>query len=77
VLKPLSSGAVVELMFSTHFGSVLTLAELLNHGSAAPIGLQPFHFIAMDNAELRKLEAAIAIVLEDGCRKPMCVPLAV
>src|SRR5215470_515836 len=51
VLKPLSPGAVVELMFSTHIGSVLAMAELLSPCSAAPIGLQPFRFIAMDNAE--------------------------
>jgi len=50
----------VELMFSTNFGSVLAMAELLIPCSAAPIGLQPFRFIAMHNAELRKLRAAIA-----------------
>jgi len=50
----------VELMFSTHIGPVLAMAELLSPCSAVPIGLQPFRFIAMDNAELRKLRAAIA-----------------
>jgi len=60
VLKPLSSGEVVELLFSTHSGSVLALAELLSPCSAAPMGLQPFRFIALDSAELRKLSAAIA-----------------
>jgi len=50
----------VELQFSTHIGSVLAMAELLSPCSAAPIGLQPFRFIAMDSAELRKLRAAIA-----------------
>jgi len=60
VLKPLRSGAVVELLFSTHVGSVLAMAELLNPCSAAPIGLQPFRFTTMDSAELRKLRAAIA-----------------
>jgi hypothetical protein len=60
VLKPLSSGEVVELLFSTHIGSVLALAELLSPCSAAPMGLQPFRFIALDSAELRKLSAAIA-----------------
>jgi hypothetical protein len=60
VLKPLSSGEVVELLFSTHIGSVLAMAELLSPCSAAPMGLQPFRFIAMDSAELKKLGAAIA-----------------
>jgi len=76
VLKPLSSGAVVEVLFSTHIGSVLAMAELLHPCSAAPIGLQPFRFIAMDSAELRKLRAAIASSWKTG-RKPICVPLAV
>jgi hypothetical protein len=65
VLKPLSSGAVVELMFSTLFGSVLAMVELLNPCSGAPIGLQPFRFITMDDAELRQLCAAICIVEQD------------
>jgi hypothetical protein len=60
VLKPLCSGEVVELLFSTHIGSVLAMAELLSPCSAAPMGLQPFRFIALDSAELRKLSAAIA-----------------
>ena len=60
VLKPLSPGAAVELMFSSHIGPVLAMAELLSPCSAAPIGLQPFRFIAIDKAELRKLRAAIA-----------------
>lgn len=50
----------MELMFSTRIGPVLAMAELLNPCSAAPSGLQPFRFIAVDNAELRKLHAAIA-----------------
>lgn len=50
----------MELLFSTHSGSVLALAELLSPCSAAPMGLQPFRFIALDSAELRKLSAAIA-----------------
>lgn len=60
VLKPLSPGAVVELLFSTHVGSVLALVELLRPCSASPIGLQPFRFIAMDKTELRKLRALTA-----------------
>ena len=60
VLKPFSPGAVVELMFSTHTGPVLAMAELLNPCSSTPMGLQPFRFIAIENAELRKLHAAIA-----------------
>ena len=60
VLKPLSSGEVVELMFSTRYGPVLAMAKLLSPCSAAPIGLQPFRFIAIDEVELRKLSSAIA-----------------
>ena len=66
----------MELLFSTHSGSVLALAELLSPCSAAPMGLQPFRFIALDSAELRKLRAAIASSWKTG-RKPICVPLAV
>jgi hypothetical protein len=66
VLKPLSSGEVVELMFSTRNGPVLAMAELLSPCSAVPIGLQPFRFIAIDDAELRKLRAAIASSGETG-----------
>ena len=50
----------MELMFSTHIGPVLAMAELLNPCSSTPMGLQPFRFIAIENAELRKLHAAIA-----------------
>jgi hypothetical protein len=60
VLKPLSPGAVVEVMFSTHAGPVLGMAELLSPCSAARIGLQPFRFIALDDADLRTLRIAIA-----------------
>jgi hypothetical protein len=60
VLKPFSPGAIVELMFSKHVGPVLAMAELLNPCSVAPIGLQRFRFIAIDNAGLRKLRAAMA-----------------
>jgi len=60
VLKPLSPGAVVELMFSTRNGPVLAMAELLNPCAVTPIGLQPFRFIAMDDGELRTLRSAIA-----------------
>jgi len=59
VLKPLSPGTVVELMFATQLGPVLAIVELLSHCSATPIGLQPFRFLVMDNADLRKLRAAI------------------
>src|SRR5512135_184478 len=59
VLTPLSPGAVVELMFSTHVGPVLALAELLTPHAASPIGLQAFRFITIDRSELRTLRAAI------------------
>ena len=60
VLKPLHPGAVVELLLLTPLGSVLGMAELLNPCSPSPIGLQPFRFVAIDGAELRKLRAVIA-----------------
>src|ERR1700732_2288236 len=60
VLKPLSPGAVVEVMFCTHAGPVLAMAELLSPCSAMPIGLQPFRFIAMDDIDLETLRIAIA-----------------
>ncbi|MFZ0822481.1 MAG: hypothetical protein ABSC07_09060 [Terriglobales bacterium] len=60
VLKPLSPGAVVEVMFWTHAGPVLGIAELLGPCSAVRIGLQPFRFIAMDDTDLRTLRTAIA-----------------
>jgi hypothetical protein len=50
----------VELLFSTHQGSVLGMAELLRPCADSPIGLQPFRFTAIDGIELRKLRAAIA-----------------
>lgn len=74
VLKPLSPGAVVELMFSSHIGPVLAMAELLSPCSAAPIGLQPFRFIAMDKAELRKLRAAIASSHKMEAESPSASP---
>lgn len=60
VLKPLSSGEVVEVMFYTPAGPVLALAELLKPYSAARMGLQAFRFIAVDEGELRTLRIAIA-----------------
>jgi len=66
VLKPLSPGAVIEVMFWTHAGPVLGMAELLSPCSAAPIGLQPFRFIAMDDTDLRTLR--IAIASSEGCK---------
>jgi hypothetical protein len=59
VLKPLSPGAVVELMFATNLGPVFAIVELLSPCSAAPIGLQPFRLIDMDKGALGKLRAAI------------------
>jgi hypothetical protein len=60
VLKPLSPGAIVELMFATNVGPILAMAELLSPRSASPIGLQPFRFITIERSELRTLRAAIA-----------------
>ena len=65
VLKPLSPGAIVEVMFRTLAGPVLGIAELLNPCSAGRIGLQPFRFIALHDADLRTLSIAIASC--DGC----------
>jgi len=64
VLKPLSPGAIVEVMFLTHAGRVLGIAELLCPCSAVRIGLQPFRFIAMHDADLRTLRIAIASSVE-------------
>jgi hypothetical protein len=60
VLKPLRSGAVVEVMFSTQAGLVLGIAELLGPCSAVRIGLQPFRFISIDDTDLGTLRIAIA-----------------
>jgi hypothetical protein len=51
----------VELMFTTHIGPVLAMAEPLSACSAAPIGLQPFRFLAIVGAELRTLRSATAL----------------
>src|SRR5208282_5130121 len=64
VLKPLSPGAIVEVMFRTHVGPVLGIAELLAPCSTVRIGLQPFRFIVMPDADLRTLRIAIASSLE-------------
>lgn len=64
----------MELMFSSHIGPVLAMAELLSPCSAAPIGLQPFRFIATDNAELRKLRAAIASSQKMEAESPSASP---
>jgi hypothetical protein len=66
----------VELLFSTHIGSVLAMAELLSPCSSAPIGLQPFRFVAMDSTELRKLRAAIASSQKTEAESPSASPLA-
>jgi len=70
VLKPLQSRAVVEVMFSTNLGPVLAMAELLNPCSAAPIGLQPFRFIAVNSIEQHNLRTAIATCLKSTRRRP-------
>jgi hypothetical protein len=53
------------VMFWTHAGPVLAIAELLSPCSAVPIGLQPFRFIAMDDTDLSTLR--IAIASSEGC----------
>lgn len=60
VLKPILPGAIAEVLFLTDTGPVLGLAELLNPCSHAPIGLQPFRFLAMDQTDRETLQAAIA-----------------
>ena len=61
VLKPLSPGAVVEVMVWTDAGPVLGMAVLLDPCSGRlAIGLQPFRFVAMDDTDLRRLRIAIA-----------------
>jgi hypothetical protein len=66
VLKPLSPGAIVELFFATQIGPVLGMAQMLMPCSSAPLGLQPFRFVALDKSDLRKLHAAISLCLENG-----------
>ena len=66
VLKPLMTGAVVELMFSTQSGPVLGLAELLSPCFDAPIGLQPFRFISMDKSDRETLHQAVVSALMSG-----------
>jgi hypothetical protein len=65
VLKPLSPGAIVELFFRTQIGPVLAMAQLLVPCSSAPLGLQPFRFVALDKADLQKLHTAIALCVRD------------
>lgn len=60
VLKPITPGAVAEVMFWTEHGPVLGLAELLKPRFDAPMGLQPFRFITMDQTDRETLHAAIA-----------------
>jgi hypothetical protein len=64
VLKPFSPGAIVELFFPTPTGPVLGMAQMLMPCPSAPIGLQPFRFVAIDNSDLRKLRAAISLCLD-------------
>lgn len=66
VLKPLSPGAIVELFFPTQIGPVLGMAQMLMPCPSAPMGLQPFRFVALDRSDLRKLRAAISLCLDDG-----------
>lgn len=66
VLKPVSTGAIVELQFPTHTGPVLGMAQMLTPYTSAPLGLQPFRFVALNSIELQRLRAAIGLCLEDG-----------
>jgi hypothetical protein len=70
VLKPLSPGAIVEVMFRTHAGPVLGIAELLAPCATVRMGLQPFRFIAMPEADLGTLRIAIASSME--CAAGFC-----
>ena len=64
VLKPFSPGTIVELFFPTETGPILGMAQLLNPCPSAPLGLQPFRFVALDKIDLRKLRSAISLCLE-------------
>jgi|SRR5438105_3169540 hypothetical protein len=66
VLKPLSPGAIVELFFPTQTGPVLAMAQMLIPCLSAPLGLQPFRFVALDKGDLRKLHAAIELCLDQS-----------
>jgi len=58
--KPISPGALVEIMFLTQSGPVLALAELLTPCSATLRCLQPFRFIMMNDGDFRHLKMALA-----------------
>lgn len=64
VLKPFNPGAIVEVFFPTATGPVLGMAQMLTPCPSAPIGLQPFRFVAIDKSDLRKLRAAISLCLD-------------
>jgi hypothetical protein len=63
--KPLDRGSQVKLMFLTHKGSVLGVAEML-----CPVswGLQPFRFVGLYDDDQRRLQAAIQSSLEQNRR---------
>ena len=62
--KPLTVGALVEIMFLTPAGPVLGMAELLSPCLATVRCLQPFRFIALDDGDHRRLRMAIASSLD-------------
>ena len=58
--KPLGRSSRVSLMFVTHVGAIRGSAEMLKPVSG---DLQPFRFVALDEADQRKLRAAIRLYL--------------
>lgn len=58
--KPISPGALVEIMFLTQSGPVLAMAELLSPCSATLRCLQPFRFIMMEDGDFHHLKTALA-----------------
>lgn len=61
--KPLDQGSQVKLMFLTRKGAVLGAAEMLKPVSWS---LQPFRFLALAEADQRRLRATIQSCLEQN-----------
>ena len=64
--RPVDQGSRAKLMFLTHSGSVLGVAEMLR-----PVSwdLQPFRFVTLFDDDLDRLQAAIQSTLEQSRRE--------
>jgi hypothetical protein len=59
LVKALSQGDFVEVIFQTHSGPVRGMAEMLNPMRSTQGSLQPFRFIAMGDDEHRVLRLMV------------------